>query len=85
MLNIRKLEVDFINKVTIATVEVYETTMGVQRLKDTFYITLAGIYDINDTSLQDMVYAKLGEIGYNLLNTVDPTIVNLSDTPTTNV
>jgi hypothetical protein len=84
MLTIRKLEVDFINKVTIATVEVYEITMGIQRLRDTFYITLTGIYDINDVSLQDAIYAKLGEIGYNLLNTVDPTVVNLSETPATN-
>lgn len=84
MLNIKKLEVDFINKITIATVEVYETTMGIQRLKDTFYITLQGMYDINDSTLQDVVYQKLGEIGYDLLNTVDPTVVNLSDTPTTN-
>lgn len=81
MLTIRKVEVDFINKYTVATVEVYETTLGLQRLRDTFYITLQGVYDINDTALQDLIYQKLSEVGYNLLNTVDPTVVSLSDQP----
>ena len=83
MITIRKVEVDFVNKYTVATVEVYETTLGLQRLRDTFYVTLQGIYDINDQSLQDVIYQRLGEAGYDLLNTVDPTVVNLSAEPGT--
>jgi hypothetical protein len=74
MIDIRKIECDYVNQFTIATVEVFETTMGVQRLKDTFNITLKGIYDITDPALQDMIYAKFAEIGYEIIPGIDPTV-----------
>jgi hypothetical protein len=67
MIQITKIENDFINQYTIATVNVYETTLGVQRLKDTFIITLTGIYDISDPQLLDLIYARLHNIGYEVV------------------
>ena len=67
MIQITKIENDFINQYTIATVNIYETTLGVQRLKDTFIITLTGIYDISDPQLLDLIYARLHNIGYEIV------------------
>lgn len=74
MIDIRKIECDYVNQFTTATVEVYETILGVQRLRDTFNISLKGIYDINDPALQDMIYAKFAEIGYEIIPGLDPTV-----------
>jgi len=35
MIEIRKIENDFINKLTVATVDIYEVLSGIQRLRDT--------------------------------------------------
>lgn len=78
MLNITRLSVDNVAKISTATVEVYETIMGVQRLKDTFYITIPGIYQIDDEALQDAIYDKFSEIGYELVPTIDPTTTNIT-------
>jgi hypothetical protein len=67
MIQITKIENDFINQYTIATVNIYEITLGVQRLKDTFIITLTGIYDISDPQLLDLIYARLHNIGYEII------------------
>jgi hypothetical protein len=67
MIQVTKIENDFINQYTIATVNIYETTLGVQRLKDTFIITLTGIYDISDPQLLDLIYARLHSIGYEIV------------------
>lgn len=67
MIQITKIENDFINQYTIATINIYETTLGVQRLKDTFIITLNGIYDISDPQLLDLIYARLHNIGYEVV------------------
>lgn len=69
MIEIRKIENDFVNKFTNATVDVYETTLGLIRLRDTFIIPLQGIYNIDDTSLQDVIYSKLASIGYEVVVT----------------
>lgn len=69
MIEIRKIENDFVNKFTNATVDIYETTLGIIRLRDTFIIPLQGIYNIDDTSLQDVIYAKLAAIGYEVVVT----------------
>jgi hypothetical protein len=74
MIDIRKIECDYVNQYTVATIEVFETTMGIQRLRDTFSVPLKGIYDINDPALQDMIYAKFAEIGYDLMPGIDPTV-----------
>lgn len=69
MIEIRKIENDFVNKFTNATVDIYETTLGLIRLRDTFIIPLQGIYNIDDTSLQDVIYSKLASIGYEVVVT----------------
>lgn len=87
MIQITKIENDFINQYTIATVNVYETTLGVQRLKDTFIITLNGIYDISDPQLLDLIYARLHDIGYEIIvqtNSPVPPVTPL-DTSTQNI
>ena len=71
MIEITKIENDFINKVTVATVNVYEVTMGIQRLRDTFVITLDGVYDITDPSLADLIYTRLAAIGYDVIVKTD--------------
>lgn len=81
MIDIRKIECDYVNQFTTATVEVYETTLGVQRLRDTFNVSLKGIYDINDPALQDMIYAKFAEIGYEIIPGADPTVQTETTTP----
>lgn len=78
MLNITRLSVDNVAKTSTATVEVYETVMGVQRLRDTFYISIPGVYQIDDEALQSAIYDKFSEIGYELVPTVDPTTTNIS-------
>lgn len=67
MIQITKIENDYINQYTIATANIYETTSGVQRLRDTFIITLTGIYDISDPQLLDLIYARLHDIGYEVI------------------
>jgi hypothetical protein len=88
MIQITKLENDFINQYTIATVNIYEITSGVQRLKDTFIITLTGIYDISDPQLLDLVYARLHDIGYEIIvqssAPTTPTTTGSLDTETQN-
>lgn len=79
MLNITRIENDLVNQYTTATVEVYEISMGLQRLRDTFYITLPGVYDMNDPKLQEAIYEKLASINYDLVPTVDPTTANIVD------
>ncbi len=71
MIEILKIENDFINKYTVATVNIYEITMGVQRLRDTFVLTLDGIMEITDPALLDLVYAKLNSIGYQIVIKTD--------------
>ena len=71
MIEITKIENDFINKVTVATVNVYEVKLGIQRLRDTFVITLDGVYDITDPSLADLVYTRLAAIGYDIIIKTD--------------
>ena len=71
MIEITKIENDFINKVTVATVNVYEVTMGIQRLRDTFVISLDGVYDITDPSLADLIYTRLSAIGYSVIVKTD--------------
>ena len=66
-IEIRKLENDFMNKLTVATVDVFETISGIQRLRDTFVIKLDGIMDIGDDSLPDVIYGKLHDIGYEIV------------------
>jgi len=83
MIEITKIENDFINKVTVATVNVYEVTMGIQRLRDTFVISLDGVYDITDPSLADLIYARLASIGYQVIVKTDsPANVTPVDTST---
>jgi hypothetical protein len=80
MIEILKIENDFINKYTVATVNIYEITMGVQRLRDTFVLTLDGIMEITDPALLDLVYAKLNAIGYQIvIKTDSPANVTPSD------
>lgn len=79
MLNITRIENDLVNQYTIATVEVYEISMGLQRLRDTFYVTLKGTYDMGDPKLQEAIYEKLAQAGYDVLPTIDPTTANISD------
>ena len=79
MINITRIENDLVNQVTVATVEVYEISMGVQRLRDTFYITLQGTYDMNDPKLQQAIYEKFAAINYDIVPGVDPTTVNVVD------
>lgn len=67
MIEIRKIENDFINKLTVATVDIYEVLSGIQRLRDTFVIQLNGVYDISDSSLVDLIYGKLSDIGYEIV------------------
>lgn len=71
MIEITKIENDFINKVTVATVNIYEVTMGIQRLRDTFVIQLDGVYDITDPSLADLIYTRLAAIGYQIIVKTD--------------
>lgn len=67
MIEIRKIENDFINKITVATVDIYEVLSGIQRLRDTFVIQLDGVLDIADSSLVDLIYGKLSDIGYEIV------------------
>ena len=67
MINIKSVENDYVNQYTIATVEVYEILSGVKRVRDTFLVTLPGIHDVFDSTLDDMILAKLAEIGYNIV------------------
>lgn len=67
MIEIRKIENDFINKLTVATVDIYEVLSGIQRLRDTFVIQLDGVLDISDSSLVDVIYGKLSDIGYEIV------------------
>ena len=67
MIEIRKIENDFINKLTVATVDIYEVLSGIQRLRDTFVIQLDGVLDISDSSLVDLIYGKLSDIGYEIV------------------
>lgn len=67
MIEIRKIENDFINKITVATVDIYEVLSGIQRLRDTFVVQLDGVLDISDSSLVDLIYGKLSDIGYEIV------------------
>jgi hypothetical protein len=82
MLSIKKVECDLVNQYTVATVEVYETTLGLQRLRDTFFVTLKGVFDINSPDIQTAVYEKLAQAGYDLISVVDPTTANIQPTDT---
>jgi len=67
MISIKQVENDYVNQYTIATVEVYEVMSGIRRVRDTFLVTLPGIHEVMDPTLDDMVLAKLAEIGYNVV------------------
>lgn len=73
MINIRQVENDFVNQYTIATVDIYEVMSGIKRVRDTFLVTLPGVHELMDPTLDDMILAKLAEIGYNVVVTQDPT------------
>jgi len=66
-LRLEKSKTIFINKITVATVDIYEVLSGIQRLRDTFVIQLDGVLDISDSSLVDLIYGKLSDIGYEIV------------------
>lgn len=67
MISIKQVENDYVNQYTVATVEVYEVLSGIRRVRDRFLVTLPGIHDVMDSTLDDMILAKLAEIGYNVV------------------
>jgi hypothetical protein len=82
MIEIRKIENDFINKLTVATVDIYEVLSGIQRLRDTFVIQLDGVLDISDSSLVDLIYGKLSDIGYEVVVQTNAPYTPPAATPT---
>jgi hypothetical protein len=66
MLNVRQVENDFVNQVTVTTVEVYEAVGGVKRIKDTFMIKIPGIHELRGDAMDELILAKLAEIGYTV-------------------
>lgn len=67
MISIKQVENDYVNQYTVATVEIYEVLSGIRRVRDRFLVTLPGIHDVMDPTLDDMILAKLAEIGYNVV------------------
>jgi hypothetical protein len=65
MINVKQIINDYVWQHTTAIVEVYEITSGIKRVKDTFEIKFDNlIHEERNTELDEMILAKLAEIGY---------------------
>ena len=76
MLFVKQVENDFVNQQTVITVETFEVVGSLKRHKDTFMIKVAGIYELKDDRLMEVIESKLAEIGYtfNLTEMVDGSV-----------
>ena len=66
MIVVKQVENDFVNQQTVITVETFQAVGSIKRHIDTFMIKVAGIYELKDDRLMEVIETKLAEIGYNI-------------------
>lgn len=72
MLFVKQVENDFVNQQTVITVETFSTVGNIKRHMDTFVMKVAGVYELKDDRLMDIIESKLAEIGYQMTVTEAP-------------
>lgn len=66
MIVVKQVENDFVNQQTVITVETFQAVGSIKRHIDTFMIKVAGVYELKDDRLMEIIETKLAEIGYNI-------------------
>lgn len=85
MIFVKQVENDFVNQQTVITVETYQAVGSIKRHVDTFMIKVAGVYELKDDRLMEIIESKLAEIGYTITiteqadGTIQSAIVDTSE------
>lgn len=66
MIVVKQVENDFVNQQTVITVETFQAVGSIRRQVDTFMIKVAGVYELKDDRLMEIIESKLAEIGYTI-------------------